>query len=350
VKRVLVCSLDWGLGHATRCIPVVRELQRRGAEVFLASSGDAGVLLKKEFPRLAYHELPGYQPRYQRHGSLVMALAPQWRKFFHVIRLEREEVEGLVRSLRLDIVISDNRYGCYSDHAESVFLSHQLHVRLPGVWRFMDPVVNRRLHKYIKHFHVVWVPDQPSGSLASHFLDSRIPFSFVGWLSRFTLENQPGPPVDVMIILSGPEPQRSIFESTIRNQLPEFEGTVLLVKGNPSGSHAMKNGRLEEVSHLDAATMEQRMRGAGLIVARSGYSTIMDLIALKKKAVFVPTPGQPEQTWLASLLEREGIAFCRDQKNFVLREAWEEFDKYRGFGSLVQEEGLLEKEVTTLLS
>lgn len=350
MKRVLVCSLDWGLGHATRCIPVVRELHHQGAEVFLASSGDAGVLLKKEFPNVLYHELPAYRPRYQRRGSLVMALAPQWRKFLHVIRMEHEEVEDLVRNLGVEVVISDNRYGCYSRDAESVFLSHQLHVRLPGTWRILEPFLNGRLRRYVNRFQRVWVPDQPGTSLTAGFMDSRIPFSYVGWLSRFTGEQPQGPLVDVMIILSGPEPQRSVFESMILNQVQAFDRSVLLVKGQPSGLQAAKRPHIEEVSHLDTATMEQRMMGAKVIVARSGYSTIMDLIALKKQAVFIPTPGQPEQTWLARHLKREGIAFCCDQENFVLSKAWGEFDTYNGLGSLIPEQGLLKSAIVNLLT
>ncbi len=350
MKRVLVCALDWGLGHATRCIPVVRELQHQGAEVFLASSGDAGLLLRREFPGLSYHELPGYRPRYQRRGGMVATLAAQMPKFLHTIRLEREEVEALVRNLRLDVVISDNRYGCYSEQACSVFITHQLRVRMPGGWSILEPVVNRQLHLYINRYNKVWVPDAHGSGLTDFFMDRTSSFTYIGWLSRF--QSSPASPAsaDLLVLLSGPEPQRSIFENIIRGQASGFKGRILLVAGQPFRADHAVTGNLEVVSHLDTEILERQIAGARWVVARSGYSTIMDLIRLGKKAAFIPTPGQPEQMLLARYLEQKGIAFCCDQKNFVLDKVRKEIDRYAGLGSLTSPMDLLKKEITTLLS
>ncbi len=350
MKRVLVCALDWGLGHAARCIPVIKALQLHGAEVFLASSGSAGELLKQEFPRLSYHNLPGYQPRYHRRGSLAGALAFQVPHFLHTIRMEHEETEALVGSLRLDAIISDNRYGCYSDKVKSVILTHQSHVHLPGLWGFFDPFVNLRLHTYIKRYHQVWVPDQPGSGLSELFMDDRTPFAYVGWLSRFPIRQEEALPSQLMVILSGPEPQRMILEQLLRPQLISFPGTVTLVTGQPSELTRVKIGNLEVFNHLPTDEMERRIRGAEWVIARSGYSTIMDLIALGKKAVFIPTPGQPEQIALADFLMRNRIAFCCDQRNFVLGKALAEAGSYTGLGGLSQMSGLLDKEIINLLA
>lgn len=350
MKRVLVCALDWGLGHATRCIPVVNELQRQGAEVFLASSGEAGNLLQLEFPQLLYHELPGYRPRYADDGMMVFTLAMQLRKFVHAIRLEHEEVEALAKNLRLDAVISDNRYGCFTTSAPSILITHQAKVRMPPGWGFLGTWVNHRLHTYIKRYDKLWVPDQPDSGLTNPFMNRNLPYSYVGWLSRFPSGQPAGESVDLMILLSGPEPQRSKLEEVILNQLQTFSGKALLVRGKPMEGQEYGEGNIQIVSHLSAGPMEARIKSAGLLISRSGYSTVMDLIALEKQAVFIPTPHQPEQQWLATFLKRNGIAFCMDQQNFALETALVQSSNYSGLGTLKPVKGLLEKEISTLLS
>ncbi|MBL7846871.1 MAG: hypothetical protein JNL40_05345 [Cyclobacteriaceae bacterium] len=350
MKRVLVCALDWGLGHATRCIPVVNELQRQGAEVFLASSGEAGKLLQLEFPQLVYHGLPGYRPRYANDGVMVITLAMQLRKFVHAIRLEHEEVEALAKNLRLDAVISDNRYGCFTTTAPSILITHQAQVRMPPGWGFLGTWVNHRLRTYIKRYDKLWVPDQPDSGLTNPFMDRHLPYSYVGWLSRFPSGQPAGEPVDLMIVLSGPEPQRSKLEEVILKQLQTYPGKALLVRGKPMEGQEYREGNIQIVSHLSTDQMEARIKSAGLLISRSGYSTVMDFIALEKRAVFIPTPQQPEQLWLATFLKRNGIAFCMDQQNFVLATALAQSSNYSGLGALKPVKGLLEKEISTLLS
>lgn len=342
--------MDWGLGHATRCVPVVRELQRQGAEVFLASSGAAGKLLRQEFPALSYHELPGYNPRYPVKGSMVWSMVSQLPHFMHTIRMEHKEVEVLVKNLGINAVISDNRYGCYCEGLPTAFITHQMHVRLSAAWSWLEPLVNHRLQSFMRRFNHVWVPDQPASGLTQRFLSNNIPFDYVGWLSRF--EPQPEVPTqyDVMAILSGPEPQRTVLESVLMKQLKKYSGRGLIVTGKPGENILSKEGSLEIVSHLPASRMEDEVRKAEVIIARSGYSTIMDLIVLGKKAALIPTPQQPEQMWLASVLQKEGIAFCPDQQNFVLEDAIQGARQSRGLGTYQKQEGLLEKQIKKYLS
>jgi len=342
--------MDWGLGHATRCVPVVRELQRQGSEVLLASSGSAGVLLKQEFPALSYHELPGYNPKYPRNGSMALSMALQLPHFIRTIRREHQEIEVLVKNLHIHALISDNRYGCYCQSIPTAFITHQIHVRMPIAWSWLEPLVNRRLQSFVRRFQYVWVPDQVDSGLTSRFLSSTIPFEHIGWLSRFeALPDQPAK-YQVMAILSGPEPQRSVFESMMRKQFKTFVGRALMVTGQPGENILVKDGLLEIVSHLPASQMEDEVRKSEVIVARSGYSTIMDMIALGKKAALVPTPQQPEQQWLATVLHKEGIAFCQDQKNFVLEEAILGARASRGLGAYLKQEGLLAAQIKKLLS
>lgn len=350
MKRVLVCVLDWGLGHATRSIPVIRELQRQGAQVILASSRDAGLLLRQEFPALDYHELPGYSPVYQSEGSLLLTLASQGFKFAAAIRQEHRWVEELVRRHQVNLVISDNRFGCFSAQVPSVFVTHQYQVRLPNPWSVAERLVNRWLASHYNNYQHVWVPDQPDSGLTSPFVPVRAPVTHVGWLSRFAREGDATPGWDLVATVSGPEPQRKKFADQLTRELAASGQRALLVTGQPGAATREERGRVEIVNHLPAKNLEQALRGADVIIARSGYSTIMDLIALGKRAVLVPTPQQPEQILLARKLHEWKVAFCPDQQNFTVEKALQEVRQVRGFGFFTMEHGLLQSAIRNVLS
>lgn len=349
MKRVLVCVLDWGLGHATRSIPVIRELLRQGSEVHLASSGTAGSLLKLEFPALPYHELPGYRPRYSRNGLTMSSMLAQLPKFYQVVRNEHKTTEDIVQMFQLHAVVSDNRYGCYSDTVPSVLITHQERLRLMPGFGFLEGLVNGWLQNYYENFDEVWNPDQPGSGLTDRFISGKIPVRHIGWLSRFPTGAAPTGNLQIMAVVSGPEPQRSLFEQRLRAELRNRPERSLLVTGRPDKSDNSMDGNLEVVNHLNAEQMEARLRSADLVIARSGYSTVMDLIALGKRAAFVPTPLQPEQLFLAEHLMNSGIAFCQDQKNFDIQTILQRSGLYAGFGSWKKSSGLLESAINQLL-
>ena len=209
---------------------------------------------------------------------------------------------------------------------------------------------NSVLQTCIRRFQEIWVPDQPDSGLTEQFMSARIPFTYIGWLSRFDEAQGHVKKYDVMAIVSGPEPQRSMFESLVRDQLQRFPGRALLVTGNPVEMSRMKEGSVEILSHLRTPDMAEAMGSSEVIIARSGYSTIMDLIALGRKAAFVPTPQQPEQAWLAKVLMGGKIAFCQDQHNFVLATAMEGALAFKGLGTFRKQEGLLERQIKILMS
>lgn len=350
MKRVLVCVLDWGLGHATRSVPVIRELQSQGADVLIASSGPAGELLKQEFPELSYHELPGYRPEYPRSGSMILAMARQLPRFRRVIRQEHKEVETLVKGLGVNVVLSDNRFGCYSSHVPSVFVTHQVRIRLPGRWKFLEAMVNAWQRQYMSCYTSVWVPDVPGVELTAHFMSSSVPVIYLGWLSRFGQSGPSSQRRSVVAMVSGPEPQRSVFAERLRGQLAASGEKSLLVLGLPGEMDRRVEGNLEIVNHLPAGELEAALRSADLVIGRSGYSTIMDMIALGRKAAFVPTPQQPEQIHLARMLNETGIAFCQDQENFTVETLRQGAARSKGMGVFAMNDTLLKSAVQKLLA
>lgn len=345
-KKFLICVLNWGIGHASRMIPVIRFLRSHGQSVCLASDGEALALLQREFPDLEYCVLPAYDPVYQSGDSgMLPKMISQIPKFSRAIRQEHQMVERLVREQRIDIVISDNRYGCYSRRVRSILVTHQLTIQMPDMLDFLGAFVNYYNRQQIKRFYRVWVPDFKDGRNLTGALSasSSIDRRYIGQLSRM----HPLPGIvqryDIMALVSGPEPQRSKFETILRKQLQEYTGTSLLVRGRPDGSSTIRaEGRLSEVDYLGSEELNLALQQTGLVVCRSGYSTIMDLARLGRSAIFVPTPGQTEQIYLARELEKRGIALYREQRDFDLSRALPRVKLYSGFKTVNYENDVLE--------
>jgi hypothetical protein len=321
-RRALVCALDWGLGHATRTTPLVRSLQDRRSEVVLASNGRAAAFWRSEFPDLELRELPDYGVRYAPGPWLVPTLLASFPRLLGAIRAER----GLVRRWagEFDLVVSDNRYGCAIPGVRSVLLTHQLRLAAPRRLSWMEPFGERLMARLCRPFGEVWIPDRPSGRILSGRLGhpsrpDRFPtLQYVGPLSRLSAVD-PDPawsgPWDVVAVASGPEPSRTSFEDALRHALVQRPGRHLLVRGRPDQISApLADGTgLVEVPHLSGGALRAALQGAGTIVSRGGYSTVMDLDALGllgERCVFVPTPGQTEQESLAADLSARGL--CRN--------------------------------------
>ena len=131
-KTVLVAPLDWGLGHATRCIPVIRELLSMGCHVVIVTSGRPCCCCKKEFPEADFYDLPSYNIYYQKRGSFLVKLTIQLRKILGGIMREKRVTSQLIEQYDPVMIISDNRYGVRSKHVHTVFISHQMMIKIPG--------------------------------------------------------------------------------------------------------------------------------------------------------------------------------------------------------------------------
>ena len=334
MKKVLITPLDWGLGHATRCIPIVRELISRDCSVSIGGSGDSLTLLQKEFPSLNFFELPGYNPVYPSTGSMVWKMASQLSKFRRVIKEEHQCIERIIRENGIDLVISDNRYGCWSEKIPCVFISHQTNILMPKRFGWLAGIVRYFNTQMINRFTYCCIPDYPndrslSGELTSfgkHSINTKV--LHIGPLSRFKPSTPREKKFDVLCIFSGPEPQRSIFEEIVMNQLPSSGLQYFVVRGVFSSSLIEDE---HVVNFLTTEKLQEAIEQSEIIIARSGFSTVMDLAALGKKAIFIPTPGQTEQEYLAATLLKKTIAFSMSQYTFDISTAWKESQRYTGF-------------------
>lgn len=294
--------LNWGLGHATRCIPVIRELLAMDCRVIIAAEGHAKTILQSHFPQLLFTELPTTAISYPRKGSMTTAMFRQLPSLLHTIRDEHRAVQSLIPQLGITHIISDNRYGVYSRKIKSVLICHHVAIHLP----YIPPSLLNFFHRYlIHHFDELWIPDHPgerklSGILSDHTLIN-IPVKYIGTLSRFT---HPATAVkkkfDIIALLSGPEPQRTLFEEKAMHYMESYGDKALLVRGIPGNEVTTHNSGIIVRSSISDSELTELLHPDTLLVARSGYSTLMDMVALQHaQCLLIPTPGQTEQEYLA---------------------------------------------------
>jgi uncharacterized protein (TIGR00661 family) len=324
-KTILVCPLDWGLGHATRDIPIIRHYIQNGDKVILAGYGASLQVLRTEFPQLQWVNLPGFKVSYTRSSYQLLKLLFQVPVFLWWIKREHHLLNVLVNQIKPDLIISDNRYGLWHPSTPSILITHQLQLMVPGWLSISKPVLRKKIQKWIERFNECWVPDYKafSDSLAgelSHPPSIPANVKYIGWLSRFinSCPTQHDSNYDIVAIVSGPEPQRSLFEEILLKLLKDETRKTLLIGGQPNISKTLQLGNINRVNHLPSAEMENALKNARHIVCRAGYTGIMDLIQLKKNALLVPTPGQTEQEYLAKYLSDKKLFNSIPQKNLSL--------------------------------
>ncbi len=322
-RKALVCALDWGLGHVARTTPLVRSLLDAGSFVTLASNGRSAAWWRSEFPDLEVRELPDYGVRYAPGFRLLPGLLGSLPRILHAIRSEAALVGAWQCREGFDFVLSDNRYGCRTAHAASVLVTHQLRLAAPRALLRFEPLGETLVARLARPFHEIWIPDHTDGFRLSGKLGhpSRTsdfpPLRYIGPLSRFgatTPDSAWAGPWDTVALVSGPEPSRTGFEDRLRRILSCRAGRHLLVRGRPDLAAAETrppDTQLVEVPHLATPGLAAALRGAREVICRGGYSTVMDLDALgvlDQRCLFVPTPGQTEQEYLAQHLAEAGKA------------------------------------------
>lgn len=327
---VLLSPLDWGLGHATRCIPIVNHLLRVGCEVIIAVEGPQKDLLEQEFPLIQFVDIKGYRLRFgKERWSTIVKILSSVPKILTAINQEKKWLNAFLKANKVDLIISDNRYGFTHAEVPSVFITHQLTIRSP-FGKLSQRVLQKMNYHFIDKFDMCWVPDYQefpglAATLSHPQIKPSIPVRYLGPLSRFDRNPESSLSNDVLVILSGPEPQRTILEEKILTQLSQVSKKVIVVRGLPGDTKTKptpENGVLF-YNHLPKAELNQLVLASSVIISRSGYSTIMDLLPLGKRCIFIPTPGQTEQEYLARNLTEQGYCLSFSQEAFSLPKALE---------------------------
>jgi len=329
-KTILIAPLNWGLGHATRCIPIIKALQENNYIPIIASDGVALELLRKEFPYIKTLELPSYQIEYAKNGkNFKWKLLKSCPKMIEAVLNEKKMVKKWIKKYGIDGIISDNRLGVFSKKVPSVFITHQLNVMTGNTtW------ITSKLHQHIiKKYAQCWIPDfegipNLTGKLG-HIKKVDLELKYIGPLSRMKKKEMPKQ-FDLMIILSGPEPQRGLLEEKLKREVLKYDGKVVFIKGIIE--KAQKKEQIENVTYynfMNTRQLEQTFNESDAVLCRSGYTTIMDLAKLGKKAFFIPTPGQYEQEYLAEKLKKEGLVPYAKQDDFRMENILE-IQNYKG--------------------
>ncbi len=332
-RKILVAPMNWGLGHATRCIPVVKQVLCRGDEVVLASDGRALDFLKKCFPQLEFIRLPSYHITYPVDGNMIRHFTRLIPKIFKTITEEHLLLKKIISSHQIDAVISDNRFGMWTRKIPCAFITHQLKIKSP----VLPGVVNGINKQFINKFNYCWVPDvEDANNLSGELSHGNMLINnvrFIGPLSRFgTREkrNEVKTKYDVLAIISGPEPQRSIFERIILRQFARSNLRTIMLTGCPKEETHCQLKNIEIHSHLPDDKFLQILNQSDVIISRSGYSGIMDMAALGKKAILIPTPGQPEQIYLAHYHAQAGHYYSEAQEKFDLLKVLGRLSNFHG--------------------
>ncbi|MEJ2643968.1 MAG: glycosyltransferase [Gammaproteobacteria bacterium] len=313
--QVLFAVHDWGLGHATRDLVLIRALLDKGHRVTILSWGRALALLRGELgdrcEYLPFRDIP--KPLSRRPAWFYIKLSLAMPLVFHTFRRERRLVAGLCRRGEVDCIVSDSRFGVWSHEVPSYLLFHSLRQIIPGRPRALERLVEYSQRRLMSHATRILVPDQADhGGLAGdlcHNLqcswDGRV--EYIGPLS--SVQRTPTEPdVDYFISVSGAEPQRSIFEELVLAQARELSGRVVVALGRPDVTPPTveDDGHVAVHSFMDRRQQQDMMNRSRLVVTRSGYTTLMELAELGKKALLIPTVGQSEQEYLAEYHERMG--------------------------------------------
>jgi hypothetical protein len=356
-RNILICPLEWGLGHAARMIPLAGRLKEKGNNVIVGAGEEHLSLFRKELPGLTYISFPGFRPGYSKY-------LPSWFVMFykipalvyHIIR-EHSELKKIIRDRSINIVISDNRFGLWNKDVTTAYVTHMLRIPFPKPFRFAE-IIGIFLHRtIIRKYDLCFIPDLPgemnvSGRL-SHGLKLPSNAIYIGILSRFSnilpAEEDTFGYRHNTVILSGPEPQRGILKQELESIFRAQETTTIFLGGRPGVSDEMtRTGNIIYYSHLESAMMAEALRSSDYIISRSGYTTIMELISLGCTALIIPTPGQTEQEYLAAYLEEKGWFRFLPQKKITTASLISVKAKFDGKKMMKESEYLLEEAIRHL--
>ena len=340
---ICISPIDWGLGHATRCITLIKAFEKLGYQVYIATEGYHEAILREALPSAQFLHLRGYRIRYAKWGfNLPLVLLFQVPQIIYSIIYEYRWLQKAQAQYKFDLIVSDNRFGFYHKSVPSVFITHQLNLQMH--FELATRLFQKIQYAWLKRFTACWIPDiegahNLSGILANPKHKPIIPLWYMGCLSRLidtpiynpsdnSSSDNNNNRIVFLGIVSGPEPQRTLLENLLWKAGNNLDIPFIVIAGTPSKDQPNKlikeNKNSKLYAHLAAPELVREIKRAEYIICRGGYTTLMELIPFEKKLIFIPTPGQTEQMYLGKLWEEKNWALCYAQENFKLNIALEE--------------------------
>ena len=318
-----MAALNWGLGHVVRLVPIIRELELQNTEIVIAGSGRSGTLLQMEFPNCTYIELSERAVRYgNKHFFLSLAM---WLPFFaQNIWKEHRIISKFCKENGIGRIISDNRYGAYSKHIHSVLIIHQLNVLMPKGFTLWKPIFDWVHSRLVARFTEVWIPDEAdaenrlSGILSETNICKHKALSYTGYLSDLKFNIGTDKEIDLLFVLSGPEPTRTQWEKQIALMLANTSVHIVVVRGTESERTVRFPKSVSVYNLVMRNKLNKFILASDIVISRSGYTSIMDYVTLGSKAILVPTPGQTEQEYLAKRMNKKAQFAVANQDELTL--------------------------------
>ena len=357
-KRILIAPLDWGLGHTTRCIPIIRYLVSQGHVPVVACNRSQRSFIEETFGDIDIIHLNGYDIPYSKWNRFgQIGLLSQLPHIHKIINSEHKWLQQYAKELNIDGVISDNRYGLFHPTIPSVIMTHQLQVQT-GFGNITDRAVQKLHYKYLGRFSATWVVDaEEMPNLAGKLSHPRhLPnnTNYIGLLSQFGgLKPNVGGDT-LLVLLSGPEPQRTALSKILWQQVQHYNGKVIFVEGSSDAiAPSVIPPHVTYYKRVTNKPLSSLLQNASIVICRSGYSTIMDLVVLNKRAIFIPTPGQTEQEYLANHLSEKGLFYSSRQDGLDLNRALKESAQFSYKSALLQNKysgykGVIDEWIETL--
>ena len=335
-KAVCISPLDWGLGHATRCISLIRSFESLDYKIYIASESKQEVILREAFPTATFLHLKGYRIWYTKNNALfILGIMIQIPKIVAAIFNEYFWLKRTAKKYQFDLIVSDNRFGFFHKKIKNVFITHQLELQTPFAWstRLNQAITYSIINKYT----ACWIADMKpphnlSGDLANPKKLPNTPIWYMNCLSRLqevaslNLVNENNQEGNCFLgIVSGPEPQRTLLENILWEQGNALGERFVVLAGLPDKqSYHKKTTKGALYHHLNGAALKKEIKKAEYIICRGGYTTLMELIPFQKKLIFIPTPGQTEQAYLGKYWQSKKWAICFSQAEFDLKIAIEQ--------------------------
>lgn len=330
--RILFGVFDWGLGHATRDMPIIEELLKKNS-VDIISTGRALQVLKAGFgKRCRYFDVPSVYPPYPKSNSsgvFVLKFSVYIPRMISDLKKARK-ISSKITDKGYDRVISDCRYDVYDKPENSFLINHQLKFKSP----VFESIAERFLASVMSHYGCILVPDFPGRELTGELSQNpkfKGRVEYIGILSQLKKTKQKED-IDYFFSVSGPEPQRTLFEKKVLEQVKELKGRIVIAGGNPDFSKKHFKQNIKFFSFLNTKQQQDIMNRATVIVSRSGYTTVMELAELeKKKVLLIPTPGMTEQEYIADLYEEEGFWHHAHQNKLNIIKDLDDTKDFKGF-------------------
>ena len=270
-------------------------------KVLLGVTPTTSIILDEEFPTLKKIAIEPYNIKYSSWLPISLMLVTDALRIKRIIEKEEQQLHVIIKENQIDVVISDNRFGLFNKNVECVYITHQLNIQAGWLSLMADKIH----HHYIKQFNRIWVPDFESdekclaGKLSRNHTFNNV--EYLTPLSRLSHDTAVVEDLDYLIVLSGPEPQRTILETTLLKIAKKSTKQICIVRGSNNPISGIADRNIKVIDCATAEQLSQLLVSAKKVVCRSGYSTLMDLYTLhKKQIILIPTPGQHEQEYLAN--------------------------------------------------